>query len=282
MLTAVLLWPSAAGAGTFTVSGSCGLWQPYNNSPGYVSVYPACPELVTRNSGASTPAPTSSEGGWIFYAPAGTSVASFAVQGALLGTSGWQAALIPSAGIPVENCPGSSCPGASKQLALQSWYPGYNSPAIVLRLRCGASGSCPRNTIYGYAGITASNVTLTDGVPPGVAINGGAILSGWRRGTSTVTYDAGDNVGIKIVRGYLDGRPRAEVPRPCNYGTLIPCPNGGGSLDVDTTGLPDGAHQLTVQAIDTADNASSDSRTVYSDNTPPASPGSLTPDNGDG
>ena len=45
----VLLWPSAARAGTYTVYGTCGLWTPYNNSPAYVAVYPACPELVTRN-----------------------------------------------------------------------------------------------------------------------------------------------------------------------------------------------------------------------------------------
>ena len=282
LLTAALPWPSPADAGTYTVSGSCRLWGPYNNSPGYVAVYPACPELVARNVGApSSPSPVSTEGGWVFYAPPGTSVASFALQGALLGLHGWQAAVIPSAGSPVENCPGSSCPGATKGLGIQTWYPGYNSPAIFLRLRCG-SASCSRDSAYGYAGITGSNVTLSDGVAPGVAITGGAILSGWRRGTSTVTYDASDNAGIKIVRGYLDSRPRAEVLRACNYGTTIPCPNGGGSLELDTTGLPDGAHQLMVQAIDTADNGASDSRTIYSDNTPPASPGSLSLDSGDG
>ena len=164
----------------------------------------------------------------------------------------------------------------------QAWYPGYNSPAIFLRLRCGQTQGCPRNSLYGYAGITASYIVLSDWTPPGVAINGGAILSGWRRGTSTVTYDAGDNAGIKIVRGYLDGRPRAEVLRRCDFAYAVPCPNGGGSLELDTTGLADGAHQMVVQVIDTGDNAASDSRTVYTDNTPPASPGSMSLDGGDG
>ena len=59
----VLLWPSAARAGTYTVYGTCGLWAPYNNSPAYVAVYPACPELVTRNVGApSSPSPVSDRG----------------------------------------------------------------------------------------------------------------------------------------------------------------------------------------------------------------------------
>ena len=278
----VLLWPSAARAGTYTVFGTCGLWAPYNNSPAYVAVYPACPELVTRNVGApSSPSPVSTEGGWVFYAPPGTSVASFTMSGGLAGLHGWQAAVIPSASGPVENCPGSTCPGGTKSLNGVTWYPGYNSAAIFLRLRCGSS-SCSRDSVYGYAGLTGSYVTLNDFSPPGVGITGGPIVSGWQRGTSAVSYDAYDNSGIKIVRGYLDGQPRTERLRDCNYNSSVPCPNGGGTLALDTTGLADGPHTLMVTTIDTADNSAADSRTIYSDNTPPASPGSLVLENGDG
>jgi hypothetical protein len=281
LLAAALMFPAPASAGTFTVSGTCGLWRPYNYAPGHIAVYPACSELVTRNVGGSFASSPGAEGGWIFDAPGGTSIASFAVQGALQGFSGWQAALFPSNGSPVENCPGSNCPGGTKQLGLQWWYSGLNSPAIVLRLRCGANGGCPHNTAYGYAGITAANVTIADGVPPGIGITGGQILSGWQRGTPTVTYDAGDNVGIKLVRAYLDGRIRAEEQRACSYASTVPCPNGGGALSIDTTGLADGAHVLTVHAIDSADNGNQDARTVYLDNTAPASPGALALHNGD-
>jgi hypothetical protein len=151
LLSAVLAWPAAAGAGSFTVSGSCGLWQAYNNTPAYLAVYPSCPELVTRNSGASTAAPPGAEGGWIFYAPGGTSVASFAVQGALLGTSGWQAALIPSTeahsrtvrgrivpvlrsswdcsgGIPATARPRSSCGSAAEPTAAARATPSTGTP----------------------------------------------------------------------------------------------------------------------------------------------------------
>ena len=161
-----------------------------------------------------------------------------------------------------------------------TWYPGYNSPAIFLRLRCGSS-SCSRDSVYGYAGLTGSYITLNDFSAPGIGITGGPIVSGWQRGTSVVSYDAYDNSGIKIVRGYLDGQPRTERLRNCNYNSSVPCPNGGGTLALDTTGLADGAHTLMVTAIDTADNSAADSRTIYSDNTPPASPGSLVLDNGD-
>jgi hypothetical protein len=282
VLGAAMLSPAPAAAGTFTVSGTCGLWRPYQNDNAHIAVYPACPELVTRNIGGPFTTPVSAEGGWIFDAPSGTSIAGFALQASLLALSGWQTAVIPTSGFAVENCPGTSCPGASKNLAIQTWYPGYNSGAIVLRLRCGSNGGCPTNSLYTYLGLTAASVMLTDDVPPGIAITGGQLIApGWQRATPAVSYDAGDNVGIKAVRTFLDGRPRAEDLRACDYASKTPCPNGGGALAVDTTGMPDGPHQLAVQAVDAADNLSQDSLTIYTDNTPPASPGSAALDGGD-
>ena len=46
--------------------------------------------------------------------------------------------------------------------------------------------------------------------------------------------------------------------------------------------MSDGAHQITVQAVDTADNVANDARTIYTDNTPPSSPASLTLNGPDG
>jgi hypothetical protein len=119
-------------------------------------------------------------------------------------------------------------------------------------------------------------VTIADGTAPGVRITGGPLVSGgWRRGAESVSYDAGDNVGIKEMRAYLDGAPRASDPRPCWYGSKTPCPNGGGSLNVDTSGIPDGAHRLTVQAIDSANNATEATQTITTDNSAPASPSGM-------
>jgi hypothetical protein len=278
----VLLMPSAASAGTYTVYGTCGLWGPYGPNGPYLTTYPACPQLVARNVGGAFTTPAGTEGGWIFYAPSGTSIAAFALEASLLGLQGWQAAVIPTGlGIPIENCPGSSCPGAQKHLSIHGWYPGYSSGAIVLRLRC-PNGGCPNNTIQGYLGVTASAVTLNDGVAPGIAITGGSLVgSGWQRGGQVVTYNAADNAGIKLVRAFLDGQPRGEELRACNYALLIPCPNGPGALGLDTTGMADGAHQLAIQAVDAGDNVAYDSRVVYTDNTPPAAPGETALD-GDG
>jgi hypothetical protein len=58
----------------------------------------------------------------------------------------------------------------------------------------------------------------------------------------------------------------------CWYGSKTPCPNGGGTLSVDTSGIADGAHRLTVRAIDAADNVADATQTINTDNTPPSSP----------
>ena len=57
-LGVALLVPATANAGTYTVSGTCGLWQGYGSNGPYLTMYPACPELVVRNVGGpfSTPA----------------------------------------------------------------------------------------------------------------------------------------------------------------------------------------------------------------------------------
>ena len=44
--------------------------------------------------------------------------------------------------------------------------------------------------------------------------------------------------------------------------------------------MADGPHQLTVQAVDSADNVSQDARVIYTDNTPPAAPGAAALDGG--
>ena len=208
------------------MSGTCGLWSAYGNTSPYIAIYPACPQLISRNVGGPFTTPAGAEGGWMFYAPPGTAVSGFALDASMLGLHGWQAAVIPTSGIQVEGCPGSSCPGAQKHLYIQTWYPGYNSASIMLRLRCPAGG-CPNDTTYGYLGITASSVTLLDNTPPGIAITGGQLVApGWQRGSLPVSYYAADNAGIKLVRTFLDGQPRGEEYRACNYASTIPCPNG--------------------------------------------------------
>jgi hypothetical protein len=170
----------------------------------------------------------------------------------------------------LQNCPGGQCPGGFSTLGV---YPNLYASTIWIRMRCGAA-SCPNQTLDGETAINAVSVTVADLWGPAVRITGGALVDGtWHRATQVVTADASDNTGVKALRAYVDGQARSEQPRPaCNWGASVPCPNGGGAIAVDSSGLSDGAHTLSVVAIDSGDNVASENRTIYVDNTAPAKP----------
>jgi len=264
-----IMMPAApATAGSYTVSGTCGLWRWYSNSPGLVVLRGQCNALEASHSVSGGTAAAGAEGGFIFDAPHGTAVSAFWLSSTLVAHNGWQAAVIPTNIGPVANCPGSACPGGAL-----SWYRGNfsggNSPAIVLRFRCGSVNGCTNASLSGYLALFESGVTLIDGSTPSIAITGGSAVGGWRSGGGTISYNAGDNAGIKVVRAYVDGRPRAEAPRACNYASPAPCPNGGGALSIDMSGLSDGRHALVIEAVDTGGNVGRAATTIYVDNNPP-------------
>jgi hypothetical protein len=267
---------SSADAGSYTVYGGCGSWSPWNTAPANVAVYQVCPGFVARNSGGNFSSPSTAQGGWTFGAPAGTAITSLTLVGLFRGVNGWQAAGYsegggsPGGSYIFQNCPGPLCPGGFSTLGV---YPIPSAASLWLRMRCG-SASCPNQTLDGQISLSNVSVTLTDFVGPSVQITGGSLVDGaWHNGTQTVTADAGDNTGVKALRAYVDGQARSEQPRPsCNYGFAIPCPNGGGTIAVDSSGLSDGAHTLAVMAIDSGDNIATDQRSVYVDNTAPAKP----------
>jgi hypothetical protein len=95
-------------------------------------------------------------------------------------------------------------------------------------------------------------------------------LGQWVRGDQIVNYDASDNVGVKVARAVVGGLPREEHARGCYFAQPIPCPNGPGSINVNTLKLAEGSQALTVQAIDGADNVGDSAGiTVRVDNTAP-------------
>ena len=89
------------------------------------------------------------------------------------------------------------------------------------------------------------------------------------RGVGTVTFDHFDNVGIRSDRILVDGTTRGASGRPCADGLKYPCPNGPGSLQLDTTKVSDGAHVLRVEAVDSAGNVSGQDRRITVDNSAP-------------
>src|SRR4051794_33290253 len=220
-IAALLAIAPAAGAGTYTISGTCGLWDAFNYRPDRIAVYPECYALIARNVGGPFSTPAGAQGGWSFSAPGGTSIDSFRLQGSMSGVSGWQATGYLQGGWlngeAFENCPGANCPGGDKYL-LNPTYTGADAGSVVLRVRCGSTKGCPNSAAYGYFQLYTSSFTLTDNTSPGVAITGGALVApGWHRGTAPVSLDAADNSGVRLVRAYLDGEPRAEALRGCDY-----------------------------------------------------------------
>ena len=265
-----------ASAGTYTVTGTCGLWEPYNTQTDRLAVFPECPSMQARNSGGAFTTPAGQGGGWVFRAPAGTWIQGFTLQGPMLGTRGWQAAGYyeggSTPGRDFEACPGPGCPGAYKYLHSTN-YPGNDASGIVMRLRCGP-GNCPNNEgVTGYYTLLYSSITLADPSPPAVALAGGSLLSGgWKSGTQTLVISANDNSGIQEYRATLDGALARRAVMPCNYAAKIPCPAGAQTLEVSTTGLGDGAHTVGAEATDASGNPAAVAGTIWTDNTPPTQP----------
>jgi 5-hydroxyisourate hydrolase-like protein (transthyretin family) len=117
-----------------------------------------------------------------------------------------------------------------------------------------------------------AQVTVVDPLLPLVRVvkDNALTLGQWVRGEQAVNYDAGDNVGVKAARGIVRGASYGDHWRGCYYAQPTPCPNGPGSIVINTSKLGDGSQTLAVQAQDAADNiATSPSVTVRVDNTAP-------------
>src|SRR4051812_5829171 len=219
-------------------------------------------------------------------APAGASVASVALEGEFRGLAGWQATLASfGGGAPGPEyinwqCPGPWCPSGIDALET---YPIPNAAVVRIRVRC-AAASCPNGDAYGGATLRSAAVGVNDYTPPSVRITGGTLSGGvWRAGNQNVAAEANDNTGIQALRAYVDGAVRSEQVRPgCQWGATFPCPNGGGMIGVSTSGLSDGPHPLTIQAVDPGGLAAADEQTIYIDNVPPAQPVSARVAAGDG
>ena len=159
---------------------------------------------------------------------------------------------------------------------------------VRIESRCGNPSGCTLASTghwpYTRASMAIANVhvLVQDYTQPGIAVTGGGLTSGrWLRGVHGVSFDAGDNVGIRETRVRVDGHEVGARGKPCDYTLRVPCPQGGDSYVIDTaTTRPDGRHTVTVEAVDTAGNVGQASFPVVVDNSPPAQPTALAVDGG--
>ncbi len=279
---ALLALAAPAQAGTYTVSGTCGLWAPYNSNAARIAVYSdgGC-RLVTRNVFGAFSTPQGAEGGWRMTAPPGATIASFWLLANLKGTRGWDAAVFDNSGFTHAVCPGGlHCEGANTTDLNYGPNLAPGTTQVTTRVRCYASsctntGDSADSPERGRLFIHNSSMTISDSSPPAVRLAGGsAASSGWKRATPAMIIDAADNVGIRRYEAYVDGRPVGAAARgDCSdIGRIVPCPNGAGTVDVQLAGVADGPHTLAGRAVDSAGNAATASQRIAVDNTPPVAP----------
>jgi len=159
-------------------------------------------------------------------------------------------------------------------------YP-VNAPRVRFEARCGA-GACGRSTLNA---VYAKNVRVRvrdDSAPVIADVRGGLWSETWLRGANELTFDASDNVGIRETSVKVDGRTVSYKGKTCDPTQRAPCPNGGETAQVPTSAIADGAHSVSVEAVDSAGNRAEVSHRLLVDNTPPKQPIDLAVEGGEG
>jgi hypothetical protein len=135
---------------------------------------------------------------------------------------------------------------------------------IIARIACFWPGGCSARQ-SNFLEIDHLAVTIQDLQPPAVSIRPDTplALGQWVNGKQPLNYDATDNVGILKVDANVsggnagsDGRDcPAVIPETSTYDTATPCPNGGGTIMVDTGRIAEGTQALSLTALDPGGNA---------------------------
>jgi hypothetical protein len=240
--------------------------------------------LVTANVQRPGRVPRGSRSYFVMTSPPGTRFTRFSWSGQLRRRDCRYALQIWASRpdgppIPIKNLRANKrCPQPSNfQVAGQTPPRTYNVPGatrIVQRIVCVGAAKAPHCSSRGRNYIRTWQVyaTVQDLTAPAVGVmQDNPFTQGqWVAGPQTVNYVASDNVGIRRARAIATGISRGEQQRVCNAAARIPCPNGRGSMTVDTGRMPEGSQPVTVVAVDAAENSAASSPvTVRVDNTAP-------------
>jgi len=311
--------PGTAHAGTYDVyacGGPAGAAQRafVASADPNMDAYSICPPRSSVGTGIVTKA--ASNGGiapyfggafQVFSAPAGATLESVSFNvGAIRLHDYWSAGIVAFDGdfnsgeLPYGCYPfRPGCGVGTPTFSIRETVPLYNRANFRFETRCFNLAGCP-TTASGFspgnrALFSAANVVVrvADWTQPSVRPHSGALWrAGWHRGYEEAWSAYTDNVGVMVTRMTIDGAPR-EVqdyrdarwpdwvrcdflrPRPCV--DVVP-----GGLGLNTATLPDGAHQMRVEAVDAAGNVGSVHHEIHVDNHPPAKPDGLALEGGEG
>jgi hypothetical protein len=298
----VLLGASTIYAGQFTVA-SCQADRTNFSTTAFndfatrgMTIRRACnPEgpgirgLVTANVTGRGAVPRGSVAMVAINAPTGTTFTTFRWAGSARRRDCRYALQLYAEGpgikpVPIKNVRANRhCPRPARAQAAGYRSRTFNvtgSTRIVQRVICEGGGGRKSCSARGtnYIRTYQAEVGVADNQPPTATIATDTLLASgaWVRGSQPLNYDAQDNVGIRLARAVVGDQPDGTDQRNCAvasesaFATGTPCPNGPGSLSVDTQRLADGTQQLAIQAQDTAGNLGvSAPVTVRIDNTAP-------------
>jgi hypothetical protein len=306
------VFEGSAVAGSYVVnacspSSSPGLWAPTNTFPavfvtGNRCGGPAIGSLDGSHEGAlyaedvlnsSVNIPDGSRAGWTFTAPAGTAITAISYYRTLHAYNDQDmiSGIFAADGSPLEQCKipwpfthGSNihCDKVNNQVPVT--FSGLNTSGLFMGVNCrivtGALACIGGGTIHAAAAdLYSARVTLSENGAPVLSNVGGPVWSGGVvSGVGSVTFAASDTSGIReqLVRSDT-GTTVGLATQPCDFTTAPPCPQQpAGSLNVDTTRVPDGAHTFSLVVTDAAGNTQvATSPSVVVDNNGPPPPAGL-------
>ncbi|MGN6216301.1 MAG: hypothetical protein ACTHN7_05005 [Solirubrobacterales bacterium] len=250
--------------------------------------------LVTVNVPGTGRVPRGAQSGFVLSAPLGTAISRLRWSGVAHRRDCRYALQLyaerpGAAPISIKNvranrhCPNPEIAQKSSWPRLRAYDLGGAS-RIVQRVVCVGTSSREYCSARGqnYIGTLAAEATVVDGSAPSAGIVQDEPLAQgkWVRGKQRVNYEASDNVGVKSASAIISGGLRGTEARSCDYSQRIPCPDGSGRIEVDTSEAPEGSQPLAVVAEDAAGNrGESAAVTARIDNT---APGAIAVDVGGG
>jgi hypothetical protein len=306
---AAALCPGAAQGGTYDVlacGGAAGSVQQafVAAEDANMDAYHLCPPgssvgtgIVTKATSSGGVAPYLGGAYQVFTAPAGASLQSVTFNvGAIRLENYWSVGIVAfdgdfNAGVQPYGCYAfrTGCGVGTPTYSIVETVPLYNRARFRFETRCFSPTGCP-TTASGFtpgnrALFSAANVAvrIEDSSQPWVEPRSGELWrAGWHRGYEEAWTAFTDNVGIMLTRITVNGEPRVvhdyreggwpssvrcdfTRPRPCV--DLLPA-----GLGLNTAALPDGAHQMRVEAVDAAGNVGSLHHEIHVDNHAPAKP----------
>lgn len=301
-LSAVVLLPAApALAGTYSVDACLdsprGLnlsWSAAFSTPSLPAYEGGCigssaAGLISRNAviPGGLPVAAFASSSWSFQAPPGASIshADISVRIYRFGggaTDQW--------GVGVRDETGAYLLGGIGRTALDTGARGSyfdlavaNRSSLTVGLVCANKDGCSilptKVASAGYARARAdlygARVRINDPVSAIIGQRSGSLWtsSKWLAATQSLSFAASDNVGIASIGAQL-GTITHQSASECDFARPVPCPAARDlATTFDTRQLPDGPHTLTIEALDSAGNRTSETHPVLVDNTPPRAPG---------